>query len=227
MATFRHFERLRPEELDEALRDAPIAFVPLGSIEFHGWHLPLGFDALKAAALCERVAAETGGVVMPPTFFGFAGLHGEYHGSIISEEAPFEAHLRVMLQRLAVMGFKVIVVLTGHYPGEQVAAAKRVADEASAAWSDVTIFALAEHEAYPNEMRGDHAAKWETSIALEIMPELVNLEALDDNPEPLHGIYGEDPRSEASVELGKETVDTIVSTLAGIVHGALRLRRKR
>jgi creatinine amidohydrolase len=184
--------------------------------------LPLGFDALKASALCVRIARKTGGVVLPASYHGFAGGHRDYAGSILFEEDAFVAHLRTTLVRLADMGFKVIVVLTGHYPVEQVDAVKRIAEGISRFRPGVQVIGLAEYEAFPGEMRADHAAKWETSIAMHLMPELVRLKAMERHDDPLYGIYGEDPRIGASAELGRETVDMIVDTVAGRVRDALR-----
>ncbi|HOZ50108.1 MAG TPA: creatininase family protein [Candidatus Hydrogenedentes bacterium] len=222
MARAVRFEQMSPGDLDEVLTEVPVAYVPLGTLEFHGWHMPLGFDALKAHAICWRAAVETGGVVLPPNFQGFGGGHREFPGSIMIDEAPFRQNLRITLERLLAMGFRVIVLLTGHYPDEQVRAVKALADEVMEARPDVVVIALPEYEAYPNEIRADHAAQWETSIALYLMPELVDLARLDAHSDPLYGIGGEDPRTAASAELGQETVDTIVRVLARVVHGALR-----
>jgi len=40
---------MRPAQLEKALREFPVAYVPFGLIEWHGRHLPLGNDALKAS----------------------------------------------------------------------------------------------------------------------------------------------------------------------------------
>ena len=48
----------------------PAFAVPVGTIEWHGHHNPLGLDALKAHALCVRAAEQCGGVAMPPLWYG-------------------------------------------------------------------------------------------------------------------------------------------------------------
>ncbi|MBM3477147.1 MAG: creatininase family protein, partial [Armatimonadetes bacterium] len=42
------YEEMLPDELREVIRAAPVAYVPLGSLEWHGYHLPVGNDAIKA-----------------------------------------------------------------------------------------------------------------------------------------------------------------------------------
>jgi creatinine amidohydrolase len=213
---------MRPRDLERVLEECPVAYVPLGTLEFHGWHLPLGFDALKAQALCERAARQTGGVVLPPYYTGFGGGHGDYQGSVILGEQAFASQLRRICDRLADTGFRVIVLLTGHYPQEQVAAVKTVAREVEAARPEVAVLGLAEPEAYPGEFRGDHAAKWETSLGMHLMPELVDLKGMDRHPDPLCGVCGADPRTGASAQLGRETADGILEVLTAQVAGALR-----
>jgi creatinine amidohydrolase len=218
------YERMAPDDLERVLDTTPVAYVPMGTLEFHGWHLPLGFDALKAHAVCKRVAARTGGAVLPPTYFGFAGGHKEYAGTIMSEEDLVLGNLHRTLDRLIAIGFRVIVVLTGHYPNEQMNAVSALADEITAANPGVRVMGLAEPQAYPGEFRGDHAAKWETSLGLYLFPELVHMEEMGKHADPLYGIYGEDPRRTASSKLGQETVKEIVDQLAMRVEEALEQR---
>ena len=65
-ASERRYERLRPAELRALAEAAPLAYVPLGPLEFHGEHLPTGVDLFEAHGLCLRAASQSGGVVLPP-----------------------------------------------------------------------------------------------------------------------------------------------------------------
>jgi len=58
-----------PHEFEEALRQFPVAYVPVGSLEWHGRHLALGNDTLKAYGILLRTAEQYGGIVVPPTYF--------------------------------------------------------------------------------------------------------------------------------------------------------------
>ena len=222
--TVRRMEEMNPDEFAQALEESPVAYVPMGTLEFHGYHLPIGNDALKAHAVCLRAAEQTGGVVLPPQFWGMGGGHKAWMTSIIVEAETVRSGLEVTLRRLVEMGFRAIVVVTGHYPGEQVELVKAVAKTIGAeAGGRCQMWALPEYEAYMGEgpARSDHAAIWETSILMELRPELVNLAALDDHSDdPLAGVYGTDPRR-ATLDLGKETVDGIVAGLVAWVQGAL------
>lgn len=238
------FERMHPRELEEARDRCPAAFVPLGSLEFHGRHLPVGLDALKAHALCGRIVeALGGGVVLPPLFCGTGGGHLGFEWTIMHDEAVVEAVLRRTLEKLADNGYRVAVVLTGHYPGEQTDLVARVGQAVMAACEGFTVFALPEWQADPAGEACDHAAKWETSIMLALMPELVHMDRLERAPDgtplpestypgpaggvcerredPLYGLAGLDPREHASAEVGRDKVEVIVATLAVWVRKAL------
>jgi hypothetical protein len=74
---YGRMELMTPDELEQVLAQAPVAFVPLGTYEHHGWHLPIGLDGIKAHGLCWRVAQRTGGTVptLPTFFYGTGGGH--------------------------------------------------------------------------------------------------------------------------------------------------------
>ncbi|MCK4375339.1 MAG: creatininase family protein, partial [Candidatus Brocadiae bacterium] len=57
---------MRPGQLEQAAREFPVVYVPFGLIEWHGRHLPLGNDTLKAHAILVKCAEQYGGVVYPP-----------------------------------------------------------------------------------------------------------------------------------------------------------------
>lgn len=241
------YERLGPEELEQTRDRCPVVFVPIGSLEFHGWHLPVGLDAIKVHALCGRVVtALGGGVVLPPLFCGIGGGHLLFDWTIMHDEDVIERLLVRTLERLADFGYRVAVVLTGHYPGEQVHLIERVAQIVMTARSGYVVLALPEHAARLSQPSLDHAAKWETSLMLELDPELVRLERLRiasdgsarpasvyatqdhhqvgvcmDRQDPLYGILGLDPRTHASAGAGRAAVEEMVATLVIWIRQAL------
>ena len=232
------YEELLPHELEEILQTCPVAYFPLGTLEYHGPHLAIGNDALKAEALCARACERTGGVLIPTLYWGAGGGHKEYPASVIISEQTLAQLLDQVLSGLYRVGFRIFVLLTGHYPGEQLQIVKEAAERLSQAHPNVRIWALPEYEAFPGERRADHAAKWETSILLYLRPDLVQMARLEgadaphvpdatrsleemNAPGPLHGILGENPARYASRSLGEETVETIVDTLVSWVKKAL------
>jgi creatinine amidohydrolase len=239
-------EEMVPDELETVLREAPVAFFPLGTFEHHGWHLPVCFDGIKAHALCELVAQRTGGTVLPTFFYGTGGGHIGYKWTLIVPEQQVAPLIEATLDHLARQGFKVVVLLTGHYPAEQVRMAHRLAKAGQQRHPQVRFLGLTEPEITTPEpgdaYGGDHAAKYETSIALALNLAWVHLERLTAGREaaqatltntpqspasthnpthPLYAIHGQDPRTTASKALGEKLVAEIVSRLARQVEEAL------
>ena len=65
------YEEMTPEEFTEAVNKMPVFIVPTGLLEWHGNHLPLGQDTLKAYGICLQVAKRLGGgIVLPSSLLG-------------------------------------------------------------------------------------------------------------------------------------------------------------
>jgi creatinine amidohydrolase len=246
MPTVLRMEESRPDDLEALLDEAPIAYVPLGTYEHHGWHLPVCFDGIKSHALSLRAAERTGGVVLPTFYYGTGGGHLGYKWTVIVEEERIRPLLAETLDSLAQFGFRVVVLFTGHYAGEQVRMVHALAAEAAERHPQTRFIGLTEPEfttpAPGDTSRGDHAAKYETSIALALNPDWVRLDRLTPGREavrvtlpqtprlegrqyepndPLYAIWGQDPAVHATAELGQRIVEEVTGKLAEKVLTAL------
>lgn len=208
-------DRMRPAEVDAAMARAPVAWLPLGAVEYHAPHLPLGTDSLTAFEVVARAAREVGGVVLPPVTTTLGTLHLPW--SLRYEPPLVETTLRSTIDQLAQAEARVVVVHTGHAPLDLLHRIKRVCAEAEAARraTDDAFRAYGLCYLELNAAAGagldtgwpvpvDHGSVLETSLVLAIEPGLVDLDALPDPPEaPIVGIYGPDPRGRATWELGE------------------------
>ena len=70
MANWKNYEELKPSELEKEIKNNPIAYWPLGLIEHHGWHLPIGFDGIKAYQFCKKLAEKNCGLILPTMWWG-------------------------------------------------------------------------------------------------------------------------------------------------------------
>ena len=64
------YEELFPDEFAERIKKMPVAFLPLGTLEWHGPHMPLGADGIQSKELFIELAGKMGGVVLPMLFVG-------------------------------------------------------------------------------------------------------------------------------------------------------------
>lgn len=225
------YEELLPAEFDNILKKAPVAYLPWGALEWHGQHMALGNDGLKAHGILKRVAAQTGGVVLPPVWCGFDTLKQASHGGFpLTLEFKRETVMQVLteyLEQLSDIGFRLIVVLSGHYGPPHIAALVEAANLFTI-WQtqrQSRVWIIPEYDLVTDlGYRGDHAAKWETAILVHLRPELVDLARLDDqNAGQAGGILGEDPRQTATAELGAGIVEAIVQRLTRRVQKYLEV----
>lgn len=213
----RRLAEMLPDELESSIAQLPMIILPFGTIEWHSYHLPVGLDGLKADAICERVAAQTGGLLAPTTWWAVGGVlfpHTMRFSMDLIERLAVD-----LFQQMTLLGFRTIVALTGHYGLEQTLMLKRAAVTVMRSLP-VTVYAGGEFELVTDlGYTGDHAAQWETSLMWAVRPDLVRM----NNMEPgraLDGIIGPDPRESATRASGEQMMDQIAARLSQV---ALRL----
>lgn len=218
------YEFTKPEEYRAIKATVPIAYLPWGAHEWHGLHNPLGLDTLKAHGLCMALCAETGGIVFPGVYCGFQTMktYGGFDATLEFSVETVKTLAREYLAQLADEGFKVIVLLMGHYGAKHRDALLEVAAEFNASRKDAVCWAFPDYEmTLPDGIKGDHAGATETSYMMLFHPESVDLSRLDEEGEldvHVHGIGGEDPRIHASASLGLRGMQAMVK------NGAPKIR---
>ena len=244
------YEEMLPHEIVARRRKFPAAFIGLGGLEWHGEHLAVGNDALKAEKLCEVAAARSGGFAFPTLWWGEpretrlmevnhdqdgrikskmkfkkAKFSETYFGKSLDQQVEFYKELVYhVLVEMNTLEMRAVCLLCGHYPLHDWAAV--AVDRFNREFRDTQAFAGIEFH-YPgktSKVGGDHAAKWETSYLWYLRPDCVDMSVfLGREGEPLIGVGGEDPRKEASVEVGRRACDLIVE---GMVRKAGQLIRR-
>ena len=201
---------MRPAQLESAARAFPVVYVPFGLIEWHGRHLPLGNDALKAHGILVKCAEQHGGVVYPPVYFP--------HGLGAADREWKLAMVTALFDGLKQTGFRVIVGVSGHNVQTQI---ELINEALKPVVADGTITGVGLWEmslSQCDESDSDHAAKWETSNMMFFYPPLVDVSQLGTGPlapnmKPPDGIGGLDPREHASVEVGRRNVELAVEAI--------------
>ena len=186
--TWRRYEECRPDELRTIVEKSPVAFWAAGLVEHHGWHLPVGLDTLKAEGILKRVAQRTGGILLPALWWGWGGEGGHrdslWTHYLSSDDDVIVDIVGKTVPQLVSFGFKAVVVLAGH--GPYVQPLERLQIELGSRMPDtLLLFGIETTIVGPIEGLGvDHAAFWETSDALELFPQLVDLSALTPGRDP-------------------------------------------
>lgn len=227
MAPEVRLDRLRPAELEAAMARAPIAWIPLGALEFHAAHLPFGTDGFTGQGVLERAAAQVGGVVLPWSYLTIGTLH--FPWTFRYDPALVAATVLATIRQAAAFGARVAVVHTGHAPLDLVHLLKRTCAEAEAEiGGGFRAYGLNYLELNATLGTGlgtgwpvavDHGSLLETAWMLALEPDLVALDRLPDPgasgaaDAPIVGIYGPNPRA-ASAELGQAQINAAAALLA-------------
>ncbi len=156
-------ERMRPEEVEAAKAAQPAIYVAFGSIEWHGYHNPVGLDAVKAHEQLVGLASRVGGVVYPAVFLGAGGGHTGWPSTFMVSAEPMVQIVTELLWGFERDGYRKAILISGHYPNRP-----EYLDAARATYlshgGTMKVLALIENEVPGAE--GDHAAKYETSYML-------------------------------------------------------------
>jgi creatinine amidohydrolase len=113
------WEHLTSPEVKALSEKEAIVLIPVGSIEQHGPHLPLGCDTIIAAEMSERAAemlSRNGipSVVAPPLAICNSTHHMSFAGSMTLTPQTFITVLSEYCRNIASHGFRKIVIVNGH-----------------------------------------------------------------------------------------------------------------
>lgn len=218
MGKIVQMELMRPAQLEAAARAFPVVYVPFGLIEWHGRHLPLGTDALKAHGILVQCAEQFGGVVYPPVYFPHADYNrGRTELSAADREWKL-AMVTALFERLKATGFRVIIGVSGHNTYTQLTLINEALQPVIA---DGTVTGVGLWEislSQSDECNSDHAGKWETSSMQHFHPATVDLSQLGTGPlapnmQAPDGIGGLDPRQHASAAVGRRSAELCVAAI--------------
>jgi len=181
-----HWEELSVAEIEALDRDATVLLLPLGSVEQHGRHLPLGTDSMLAAAVSLEAAKIMPGrvAVLPSPWYGFSQHHMRFPGTVTLRAETMMALVEDIAQSVVAHGFQRLALVNGHGGnsglvdvlsaklGHQFYARARVAG--------LTYFQLGRDRIAKLRLSTaggmGHACEFETAMMQHARPDLVNME---------------------------------------------------
>jgi creatinine amidohydrolase len=208
-------ECLRPGQLNEEQERCPLVFVPIGPLEYHGPHLPVGMDAINANQCALEACRRLGkGVVHPTLYWGTERERPEwmleslgFKGSdwIVGMDFPaaiwkshyYQEHLFALvvagaMEMLIEGGYKVIVLVNGHGAWNQLETLDRLAKHYSHTTDSLVVWRLAATLDVTEKNLAGHADDFETSLMLYYQnavyetDSMVDISQLPDKGVPIH-----------------------------------------
>lgn len=191
----KRFEEIVGFEVDDIASRYPLAIVPLGSLEFHGPHNPIGSDSIIISGIADRVAKRTNALLFPTINFSQCPAHtAHFRGTISIRPEVMTMYFADVLRNVLHLGFHRVFILNGHDgnigPGR--GAIAEVAGEANdsqllfASWWEFLSGEMMKSMGMFQQANGGHGhgGPLETSAVASFRPDLIHLEKARDLPEP-------------------------------------------
>jgi creatinine amidohydrolase len=219
-------------------RGHEVGLVPVGAIEQHGPHLPVGTDTIVASALCAATGAVTDSLVLPAISLGVSYGHGTVLAGTLSLTPDLlVATVHQYVRWASVTGLRRLLFVNAHLGNS---ASLSVATDSvrllapqlrvgTIDWWTADPAVLAEITADGADI---HANRAETAMMMAIAPQLVHPQRASGADDPdrtagltfrytapalsRNGVTGRP--SEASADLGAELQRRVVSAIAGRIE---------
>ena len=235
-------ENLTMEEFAHGVTLCKTVYIPFGSVEEHGSHLPLSTDTIEAYEVGKRAAERIPLFVAPPVHYGSCRSTSRHPGTVSISTGTLKALLKDIVRSLHAQGLMNFVVLTGHAGGSHKMALQDAGEELILELPEINMAVVTEYDlakeagAQLIETRGDaHAGEIETSRIMHSHPHLVKGMGKPEYPSFPTGILVRDKRSfwpggvwgdptKASAEKGRLIESLVADKVVELVK-ALESRR--
>lgn len=177
--------RSAPEIASIGERDGSIVIVPVGSVEQHGNHLPVGTDTFLATGVTEHavdaVSDDVPALVTPPVWTGHSPHHLSIGGTASLSVGVMMSLLSEVAETTMANGFDAIIFVNGH--GGNIPVISSSVSEIGAAQPDREVLGLSYFDLAADEIDAirdsdvggmGHGGEFETSLMLYLYPELVD-----------------------------------------------------
>ena len=179
----RYEELTSPEFIQAVELSDSVCIIPMGILEKHGPHLPLGTDLLDVREIALRAAKKEYSIVFPEYYFGQIYEAKHQPGTIAYSPEVVWNLLQETCEELARNGLKKVILVNGHggntsflhyFCQAQLASRKDYAVILFRPERDSTV--AKKVEALRKTTIDQHAGETETSMILSHRPDLTHLE---------------------------------------------------
>ena len=239
------WEHLTSDQFAAAVKGQKLCILPMGVLERHGSHLPLGTDGFIAQHVATEAAKAEGGIVMPVFWIGQSNESRAFPGNISLEPLLTLKIIEQLLDEISRNGFEKILLFSWH--GGNIHMTHFLAQ--TRLWKshpyDLYVYemddvVMAQVEQILGE-EANHAGKWETSLIMALFPEDVYSEEIPpERVNPLNRMkslvnayngywwYADYPdnytgdASSSTAEIGRKLLDVHIRSLRDCIRSILK-----
>lgn len=158
----------------------PRLLIPVGALEQHGAHLPLGSNVLIARSFCLDLSEEFG-VLRAPTFHYGVNVRTEraYAGTASLGRKTLHRALNELLDAWEAHGVSEFILVTAHRHDPHLEALASLVTT-GARVRVIDIWDVPIHDLLEGQEGAEHAGEAETSLMLHLYPDLVRMDRARD-----------------------------------------------
>lgn len=176
-----YLPHMTTKEVGELLKKSDMVIIPIGALEQHGDHLPIGTDFINGVERSKLIAQERDVLVAPVLFVGQSPYHMQFPGTItLKAETIVQVHMEA-IACLIQHGFRRFIIMNAH--GGNKAITGYIVDQVNQTTAATAVnFEEAIKPFLPvapkskTQFLDRHAGTPETSHAMYLMPNLVQVE---------------------------------------------------
>jgi creatinine amidohydrolase len=174
---YRNWSEMTAPDVQSAAQAGAIVVLPIGAIEQHGPHLPVGTDCLIGQACAEAALAGARAqqefLLLPHISYGLSVEHDGYPGTVTLSPQTVLSILTEVGASVALAGVKHLVIVTGHGGNEHIieVAAREIRRTHKLGVFCVELFRCMDGLGVSDD--DIHAGQFETSVMMHLRPELV------------------------------------------------------
>jgi len=179
---------LTSNDMSQAIRDCQgLCLLPIGCLERHGPHLPLGTDTIVADGIARRAAEQEPAVVFPAFYLGQIAEARHQPGAVSLPHDLLLTLLKNVLDEIGRNGFSKIIICNAHGGNEgMIGYLMRMYQREPSSYVPYAFHVYhmdretREKWAEMREDAGGHAGEAETSQIMHLLPDAVRMQNFTD-----------------------------------------------
>lgn len=177
--------KVNGRKVEEYLKKSQTVLIPVGSIENHGMHMPLGTDTLIPERIAELVEEKSEVLIAPTVPYGATEQINGCTGTVSLDTDGLILVLSRITDSLYRYGFRRFVILNGHGGNNKAIETVGIRLHKRGAWLACLNWWQMAGELRP-EWKGGHGGAEETAGIMGVDPSLIDRDYLE---EPMHQIH--------------------------------------
>ena len=183
-------EEISMKEFEKKAKKIKTVIIPVGSLEAHGPHLPLGTDTIEVYEITKKVSQSVDVFVAPPLFYGVCRSTSKHPGTVGITGNTIRNLIKDIVKSLYANSLKRFIIISGHASALHLSALQEAGEALLEELPGDVNIAVVSAYALAQEAAGEiceteddsHAGEIETSLVLYLKPHLVKGRGKEEYP---------------------------------------------